>query len=144
MRGSPDPAHTTDRRSPDPALPLCEGHKRPTESLPTTQSFPTNGAMQMRARKKFQQILDTLSLKQLFHRHFNNMPLPRKLTSMNILINGSQVNNKQTASCRQLSPTRSQFPFYAQRKDRTHVVIPTQASSKSELRAARRLVNLAT
>ena len=43
--------------------------------------------MQMRARKKFQQTLNTLLVKHLFHRHFDNMPLPRKLININILIN---------------------------------------------------------
>ena len=38
---------------------------------------------------------------------------------------------------------RSQFPFYAKTKDRTQAVILTQAVSKIEMRAARRLVKLA-
>ena len=43
--------------------------------------------MQVRARKKFQQTLNTLLVKHLFHRHFDNIPLPRKLININILIN---------------------------------------------------------
>ena len=70
-------------------------------------------------------------------------PSPRKLTNMTILIIASQANNRQTASFRRLRPTRSQSPFFAETKDRTHIVIPTQASSTIEVRAARHLVNLA-
>ena len=71
-------------------------------------------------------------------------PSPRKLTNLTILTDGPQVNNRQTASFLRFRPTRSQFPFFAKRKERTHVVIPPQANWKSEMRAARRLVNLAT
>ena len=99
--------------------------------------------MQMRARKKFQQTLNTLLVKHLFHRHFDNMPLPRKLTNINILISISQSNSRQRASCPQSRPTRSQLPFFAKTKDRTHAMNPTQAVSKNEMRAARRVDNLA-
>ena len=88
-----------------------------------------NAAKQMRARKKSQQTLNTLSPRYLFHRHFDNISVPRKLTNMNILINGSGANNRQAASFLPLRTTISQFPFYAKRKDRTHAVIPAQAVS---------------
>ena len=58
--------------------------------------------------------LDHLVAKLLFHRQFDNMPLPRKLINKNILINGSQVNNRQTAPILRLRRTRPQFPYSAE------------------------------
>ena len=121
-----------------PAAPSKARVRKP-ERPSNSYSRATNIAFTLRckcAQAKTQQLLVTMSLKPLFYRHFDNMSLPRKLTDMNISINASQANNKETTSLPRLHPpdlnSRS-----SPKKNQTHVLIPRQQSrqAKCALRA---------
>ena len=97
--------------------------------------------MQMRASKNSATLGHHVAQTPVY-RHFDNMSLPRMLTNMNILIDGPQANNSETASLPRPHPTRSQFAFFAKKTPNSNCD-PTHAVSKNEMRAARRVVKLA-
>ena len=128
-----------------PAAPPLKARARESERPSNIYSRATNIAFTLRCKcaTQIDANLDHLVVKPLFHRDYDKMSLPRKLTNMNSLISSSQSNSRQRASCPQSRPTKSHLPFFAKTKDRTHAMNPTQAVSKNEMRAARRVDNLA-